>query len=297
MLKAQGTLSMSSETNARTNVSSRLGPSARRLPGMVQAVIVACFVILSCGARLALAGPPFQTDDPEPVPYKHWEAYTFSTYDGTALGSATQGPAFEVNWGAVPDVQLHLVVPAAAALPPGGPDTFGLGDIELGIKYRFVHETAHRPEIGTFPFVEVPTGSPRAGLGNGRTWYRLPIWIQKSIGPWTTYGGGGEVLNSEPGTRNYPFGGWLLQRDLGKKLTLGGEIFAHGPEGVATLSNRSSTLADIGGYYYFRNPGFQLLFAVGHTIAGQPESIAYLGLYWTWGPASPHALLHDMTRF
>jgi hypothetical protein len=274
-----------------------LDGTLRGVPRLARALLAAWLVMLGWGARAAFAGPPFQTDDPEPVPYKHWEAYTFSTYDRTALGTATQGPAMEINWGAVPDVQLHLVIPLAAAIPPDGPDTFGMGDTELGIKYRFVHETKRRPEIGTFPFVELPTGSPRAGLGNGRTWYRLPIWIQKSEGHWTTYGGGGEVLNSEPGMRNYPFGGWLLQRDIGKKLTLGGEIFAHGPEGIAALSTRSSTLADIGGYYYFRNPGFQLLFAAGHSVAGQPETIAYLGLYWTWGPASPHALLHDLTRF
>jgi hypothetical protein len=260
------------------------------------ALLAATLLVFGWGAGVAFAGPPFQTDDPEPVNFKHWECYFFSTYDATALGAATQGPAFELNWGAAPDVQLHVVVPAAATFPMGTPSAFGMGDTELGVKYRFIHETAHRPEIGIFPFIELPTGSPRAGLGNGRTWYRLPVWVQKSNGPWTTYGGGGEALNSAPGMRNYTFGGWLLQRDLGKKLTLGGEVFAHGPEGAAALSTHSSTVADFGGYYYFRNPGFQLLFAVGHSVAGQRETIAYLGLYWTWGPASPHSILHNMPR-
>jgi hypothetical protein len=40
---------------------------------------------------------------------------------------------------------------------------------------------------------------------------------------------------------------------------------------------------DFGGYYYFRKPAFQLLFALGHTVIGQAETYAYLGLYWTWG--------------
>lgn len=31
------------------------------------------------------------------------------------------------------------------------------------------------------------------------------------------------------------------------------------------------------------NPGFSVLFAVGHSVAGQAETYAYLGLYWTWG--------------
>ena len=40
---------------------------------------------------------------------------------------------------------------------------------------------------------------------------------------------------------------------------------------------------DVGGYYKFRDPGFQLLFCYGHTAVGQTENYAYLGLYWTWG--------------
>ena len=53
-----------------------------------------------CGARQARAGPPFITDDPEPVDLGHWEVYAFSdgAFDG---GSATGvGPSIEVNYGA-----------------------------------------------------------------------------------------------------------------------------------------------------------------------------------------------------
>ena len=207
----------------------------------------------------------------------------------------TVGPAVEFNWGALPNVHLHIIVPAAAIFPSNnpslapagqGPRAFGLGDIELGIKYRFVQETKHRPMIGTFTMFEIPTGSAPRGLGVGRTWYKVPLWAQKSFGPWTTYGGGGVTLVKAPGYRNYPFAGWLVQRDLGKKVTLGTEVFYHGPEGLATAQTRPATLVDVGGYYKFRDPGFQLLFCYGHTAVGQKENYAYLGLYWTWGKTS-----------
>ena len=45
--------------------------------------------------------------------------------------------------------------------------------------------------IGTFTMFEIPTGSAARGLGVGKTWYKVPLWVQKSFGPWTTYGGGG----------------------------------------------------------------------------------------------------------
>ncbi len=240
----------------------------------------------------ARAGPPFQTDDPEPIDFRHYEFYTFGTSDGTRVETDTEGPALEFNWGALPNVHLHIIVPAAAIFPSNnpslapagiGPRAFGIGDIELGIKYRFVQETKKRPMIGTFVMFEMPSGNAARGLGVGRTWYKLPIWVQKSSGPWTTYGGAGETVVREPGYRSYPFAGALLQRDLGKKWTLGAEMFYHGPEGIAAAQTRPATMLDVGGYYKFRDPGFQLLFCYGHTVIGQTENYAYLGLYWTWG--------------
>ena len=239
--------------------------------------------VVLAASTTALAGPPFQTDDPEPIDFRNYEFYTFASSDGTPLETDTVGPAIEFNWGAAPNLHLHTIIPAAAIFPADAPRAFGIGDIELGIKYRFIQETKHRPQIGTFTMFEIPTGSAPRGLGVGKTWYKVPLWAQKSFGPWTTYGGGGVTVFSVPGYRNYPFAGWLVQRDFGKKWTLGSEIFYHGPEGPLAPQTRPSTLVDSGGYYKFRDPGFQLLFCYGHSAIGQTENYAYLGLYWTWG--------------
>jgi hypothetical protein len=42
-------------------------------------------------------------------------------------------------------------------------------------------------------------------------------------------------------------------------------------------------MLDLGGMYEFHD-GFDLLFAAGRSIYGQPETYTYLSLYWTWGP-------------
>jgi len=246
-------------------------------------VVLGALAVLMTASTTALAGPPFQTDDPEPIDFRNYEFYTFASSDGTPVETDTEGPAIEFNWGALPNVHLHIIVPAAAIFPAQGPRAFGVGDIELGIKLRFVQESKHRPMFGTFTMFEMASGSAARGLGVGKTWYKLPLWAQKSFGPWTTYGGAGVTVFRVPGYRNYPFAGWLVQRDLGKKLTLGTEVFYHGPEGPLTPQTRRSTLLDIGGYYKFRDPGFQLLFCYGHSAIGQTENYAYLGLYWTWG--------------
>ncbi len=64
--------------------------------------------------------------------------------------------------------------------------------------------------------IELPTVNSDKGLGNGRTWYTLPVLLQKSWGDWTTYGGGGRAFNSAHGMRDYNFGGCPLQRKVTK---------------------------------------------------------------------------------
>ena len=232
----------------------------------------------------ALAGPPYQTDDPDPVDPGHFEAYVFELSDGTRKGgTGLQAPAFEMNWGTAPDLQLHLVVPFSTNFPPGsGPVDSGIGDIELGAKYRMIKEDPKTPEVGVFPFLELPSGDASRGLGVGAAWVRLPLWLQKSWGPWTTYGGGGAAIVPAPGYKDYPFAGWLVQRQFGSALTLGGELYGHGAEGPAATSTDSSLMLDLGGTYSF-TPGFQLLFSAGRSVAGQAETYTYLSLYWTWG--------------
>jgi hypothetical protein len=226
------------------------------------------------------AGPPFITDDPEPVELNHWELYVFGTGDRTADASAISAPAIEFNYGLAPDTQFHLIAPVANASSSGRGWTSGYGDTELGLKYRFIEETDSRPQVGIFPLAELATGSGARGLGNGRTWYQLPVWIQKSWGPWTTYGGGGAVVNSAPGRRDHGFAGWLVQRDIGRHLTLGAEIVRQGADAAG---GRGTTIADAGGYLKFTD-NFNLLFSVGRSLSGERHAVGYLGLYWTGGP-------------
>jgi hypothetical protein len=168
---------------------------------------------------------------------------------------------------------------------PGGTGSsaFGLTDMELGVKYGFIKQTKHRPQIGSFTMFEIPTGNSTQGLGVGKVWYKLPIWVEKEFGPWSLCGGMGYTVVPQSGYNNYLYGGFLVKREINKKLELSTEIFSHAREGFAAAQTQASTMIDAGGYYHFKSPGLQLLFAYGHSIAGQTENYAYLGLYKTWG--------------
>ncbi len=183
-------------------------------------------VVLICLlARRAIAGPPYVTDDPEPVEYQHWEVYVASLVSRDAGVWSGTAPHVEVNYGAAPNLQLHTIMPMSFVRSTAGTTTYGYGDTEVGVKYRFIEETAMRPMVGTFPLVEIPTGDRQRGLGTGQVRLFLPLWIQKSYGSWTTYGGGGYWINPGAGNHDWGYLGWLLQRQLFSSVSAGAEVF------------------------------------------------------------------------
>jgi hypothetical protein len=275
---------------ARTSLA-RPKSSLRRNGQRLRLTVLA--LLLFAAALAHAQGPPYQTDDPVPVDLHHYEFYIFGGADGTPAEMDSLGPAFEFNWGALPRVQLHAILPWGVIapsnnpiyLPAGtGPKAFGLTDVELGAKIAFIKEGRHMPQIGSFTMFEMPTGNYEKGLGVGKVWYKLPIWFQKNYGKWLFDGGGGYQVVPQADYRDFPYTGWLVKRELSEQWELGAEVFAHGREGYATPQTERSTLIDVGGYYHFKhNTDKQILFCYGHSVAGQTENYAYIGMYWTWG--------------
>ena len=243
-------------------------------------VIVAGLFPLILGPMVAWAGPPFVTDDPEPVEYRHWEIYLASQHAKDKDGWSGTAPHFEVNYGALPNLQLHLIAPFAYVKPNEGSSHYGFGDLELGAKYRFIQETDWRPQVGAFLIVDVPTGRSSKGLGSGHVKTFLPIWFQKSWGPWTSYGGGGYWFNPGSENKDYWFAGWEVQCQLSKSITLGGEVFYNTPtakgEGGRTGFN-VGTIVNFTGEHH-------LLFSTGRDIHGQNRFSAYIAYQLTLGP-------------
>jgi hypothetical protein len=68
---------------------------------LVAAIIAALFPF-NLGQTVALAGPPFVTDDPEIVEYRHWEIYVASQHEKDKDGWSGTAPHFEVNYGSCP---------------------------------------------------------------------------------------------------------------------------------------------------------------------------------------------------
>ena len=237
--------------------------------------------VLAAAALLAPAnghaGPPYVTDDPEPVPFRHWEFYLATQHSITRAAASGTAPHVEVNYGALPGLQLHVIAPLGYARPSGGPTSFGVGDIEIGAKLRFVNEGEGWPMLGTFPQFELPTGDAARGLGTGHLHVFIPLWLQKSFGAWTSYGGGGLWVNPGQGNRNYGYVGWLLQRRLSQLATLGTEIFYTTPDQVGGSANLRFNIGIVLDFTEHHH----LLLSAGRSIVGDTIFQGYLAYQLT----------------
>ena len=231
----------------------------------------------------ALAGPPFVTDDPEPIEHRHWELYLASQTVHDRDGWSGTAPHFEANYGVVPNVQLHVIAPFAYFAATRGSTHYGYGDMELGAKIRFVREGAWVPQIGTYPMLEAPTGSQRDGLGNGSAQVFLPIWLQKSFGEWTTYGGPGLWMDVGHGDRRSWYFGWELQRRIVEHLSLGAEVFYLTPKEPGDehdLRFNVGAIIDVNDSHHF-------LVSAGRGLVGPTSFQGYFAYLVTLGPSCP----------
>ena len=240
-----------------------------------------CLVTIS----QAHAGPPYATDDPEPTDYRSFEVYLYS--EGTHTDGDTSGTlaGLEVNYGAAPNLQLSAAIPFAYDKGTGHGTLYGYGAAELGAKYRFIQEDDHdwRPQVSFYPSAEIPIGDNDdrpAGIATGHVRYFLPLWLQKSCGPWTTFGGGGYWINPGKGDRNYWFMGWALTRRITSNFSIGAEIFHQTPDATP---GESSTGVNIGATYDI-NDRWHLVGSVGtgvQNVRQTDESTYYFAVEWT----------------
>jgi len=222
-------------------------------------------------SQACLAGPPFLTDDPQPLDPGHWKINNYAAATLARGASTAAAPGIDANYGAGENVQLHMLGQAAFAQWSGVTPQFGAGDTELGVKYRFLsaRENDWWPQIAIYPTVAFPIGNANRGLGSGATHAFLPVWVQKDFGKWTTYGGGGYWINPGAGNQNYWFAGWVVQYQLTETLALGGEIFhmarssTGGPGSpLYPLGTKPSTGFNFGGTYDLSDT-YHLLFSLG----------------------------------
>ena len=211
-------------------------------------------------APAARAGPPYISDDPEPTDYRHFEIYAFGS--GTTTRDGADGESgIDFNYGAAPDLQLTAAVPLAYADPKAGPDSAGLGNIELAAKYRFLHQEDFGLDVAIFPRLFLPSGSPTIGARHVSVF--LPVWAERDWAGWSSFGGGGCTIDHGGDSQNSCLVGWALVRQVLPCLKIGAEIVHQSADtkgGRATSGVGAGISYDLSDTYHllaYAGPGIQ----------------------------------------
>jgi len=213
----------------------------------------------------ALAGPPYQTDDPEPTDHRHWEIYNFITLDGRG-GDYDGSTGLDLNYGAATGLQLTATLPLAFERTSPDRARIGAGDLELGAKYRFIDEEESGWQAAIFPRIIMPTAAH--DLGGNRARLLLPLWVQKDVGKTSVFGGGGYEINPGSGNRDFWQAGVAITHDFSKSTALGAEVAWQSSD---TCDGKSSTGVNLGLIQKLGGP-FSLLAAAGPSFSGGETS-------------------------
>ena len=226
----------------------------------MRAVRLLTALVCSSAAAAAYAGPPYLTDDPDPTENGHWEIYGFTAGEGRS-SALDQDLGLDLNYGAAKGVQLTATVPLSFSHDQVGGWRGGTGDVELGVKYRLLHLEKAAFSVAVFPRVILPTASHSAGE---RTRILLPVWAGKDLpGGISIFGGGGYELNPGAGNRNFWQAAVAVTGDVGKRLSLGGELAWQQPDAARGTNQRRAGAGAI----YKLTDRYSLLFSAGPTWA------------------------------
>ncbi|MBV8365535.1 MAG: hypothetical protein JO194_03455 [Candidatus Eremiobacteraeota bacterium] len=252
-----------------------------RLSAKAARTLCALTVLCLYPTGQARAGPPYFTDDPEPVEFRHYEIYLATEYEHDGDDVSGSLPLLEVNFGGAPNLQLSASVPLNYQRQSTTPAAYALSSAEFGAKFRFIQEDAGRPQCAIYPQIVFGSGGPD---GAGKPQFFLPLWLQKSYGGWTVFGGGGRWFNAAPGNEDFWFGGVAVQRSLAHGATFGVEVYHSTPQAPGTTDRTSVGLgftAPIGGEH-------AVLASFGRGLHGDNVFAGYVGYEFMLGPRETH---------
>ena len=259
---------------------SRGSPSATIAARLHTPFRVLIWALFLPGVILLQAGPPLETDDPDTPGPNHWEinlASPFTTRDDTWLFQ----PLVDINYGVGDRLQLKLKPRAIVLDEPGSNARSGAGNIQIGVKWRFLDQTRSGVSMSFYPQIDLnpPGNSVDRGLVTEGSQFLLPFEVQRVFGRSKVYAEAG--YNWREGQTDEWVLGVAAEHSLSERFRL-----------VAELRNVADD--DFGDYEFFFNAGFKwaldehltLLASAGRTLVesrGEGYAVfCYFGLQCTF---------------
>lgn len=236
-----------------------------------------CLLSTSASPLLADAGPPLITDDPDTPGSNRWEINFAGLLERSARERFLQSPDFDINYGLGDSLQLKIELPWLLHDTEDAPRESGLGNTQIGVKWRFMDEGRSGVSLSVYPQFEFnnPTSAALRGVVDEGTEFLLPVELERALGPVTINGEIGYSFHQT--TPDEVIYGLALDYTPTKKLKLLSEIHTvaeRGPGQGQRVFNLGMA-RDI-------NDTYTLLASAGRSLAhpepSQPSLIIYLGL-------------------
>ncbi len=218
---------------------------------MKPAALLAALATPLLGAS-AVAGPPLETDDPDTPGPNNWEINVSSMLE-TRRDSWEFTPLFDINYGAGGRIQLKLKPRAVVLDEPRAGARAGAGNIQLGVKWRFLDQASHGLSMSVYPQADFnpPGRSVKRGLVDDGHEFILPLQVLRAVGHTRVYAEAGYNWR-EKQTDEWVFG-LAAEHSLSQKLRLVGEL-------------RDITERDFADHELFFNAGFKWSFSTHITL-------------------------------
>ena len=246
--------------------------------------IVRCVVgaALTFGLHVIAAGQggsPMITEDTGTT---EWHRYEINTAFAVRLGAGAKvyaAPFVDLNYGITKNAQFTIGVPYLVLRRGGERSIAGLGNTNVGVKYRFREESEkRRVSMSIFPQLALnnPTSSARRGLVNEGPELLMPLQWETAFGKW---GAGGEVGYRFKRGEDEVIYGVVVGREF-KRFELLAEL--HGTGGYGHLG-ASEIVCNFGTRVALsKHAAMQLSAGRSARPRRDPRFIAYAGMQWTF---------------
>lgn len=221
----------------------------------------------------ALAGPPYNVDDPGTAEYRHIEENTAYTTSRTPDARSDQSST-EINYGYSKNIQLTLGSGMSSQRLTGARPVSGMGDTGAEVKWRFREEDAKNPGLSLHYFLKIPTAGAADGLGSGKFDHALLMAAGKQVGRLYAFGDVGGSLPGAPDERNNLVLGGAVSYQLTAAMTVGGQVYGNTSAAVGEKGNLSWGLTATRDVL----PGKTLMLQVGRSTQGPSNLNVYAGL-------------------
>ncbi|WP_133499067.1 hypothetical protein [Cognatilysobacter terrigena] len=236
---------------------------------------VALAFLLMCARAHAQAGPPMITNDPDTPGPGVWEINVAATGDRLRGGGwDLDAPDLDINRGVGERIQLSVHAAWAHARDDGAWRS-GLGDVEFGMRYRFLDAESDRVSLAVQPLYVRgwSAAARRRGLASEHPEWVLPLQLARPFG---SFSGGLEVarhfISKEADA-------WQLGTFVAHDCAGGdclAEINATRVDGQSTR-----TIANVGARHPLRE-GLLLMGSLGTEVSGPDRAplVFYVGLQY-----------------